>query len=95
VENAIAGFLNDTAALRFSCSFISHVWRDLPAASRSGAWAGVEHNEHGWISYFTAFQATSCFVLFATSVPLALVDRIAPKRNSRFSRGVWLQRTLG
>ena len=46
------------------------------------------HNEHGWITYFSAFQATSCALLFATSVPLAFVGIfVSPKRNVINRRG--------
>jgi hypothetical protein len=40
------------------------------------------HNEHGAYAYFSAFQATTCGLLFATSIPLAIVGGlIAPKKN--------------
>jgi hypothetical protein len=34
------------------------------------------HNEHGSITYFSAFQATSCYLLFLTSVPLGAVGHL-------------------
>jgi hypothetical protein len=40
------------------------------------------HNEHGSITYFSAFQATSCFLLFSISPLLFLIGfSIAPKKN--------------
>ena len=46
------------------------------------------HNEHGWITYFSAFQATSCALLFATSTPLSFLGIfVSPKRNVIYRRG--------
>lgn len=40
------------------------------------------HNEHGWITYFSAFQATAAALLFSTSVPLGFVGiLVSPKRD--------------
>jgi hypothetical protein len=40
------------------------------------------HNEHGSITYFSAFQATGAALLFATSIPLSFIGMsICPKKN--------------
>jgi hypothetical protein len=45
------------------------------------------HNEHGWITYFTAFQATSSALLFWSSfVTMALAIGIMPKQNVKVRR---------
>lgn len=46
------------------------------------------HNEHGSITYFSAFQATSCFLLFSVSPLLFLIGfSIAPKKNIKARSG--------
>jgi len=46
------------------------------------------HDEHGWITYFSAFQATSCALLFSTSIPISFIGIfVSPKRNVVCRRG--------
>jgi hypothetical protein len=40
------------------------------------------HNEHGSYTYFTQFQTTTCALMFATSIPVAILGvLLAPKKN--------------
>lgn len=46
------------------------------------------HNEHGNITYFSGFQATSCWLLFWTSMPIAFAGMgLAPKKNVKVLKG--------
>jgi hypothetical protein len=62
-----------------------------PVAPDPGQDLLYPHNEHGRITYFSAFQATSCYLLFLTSIPLFFVGTaIIPKKNVKVLRGPWL-----
>lgn len=84
VLNVLGGFLAGCGIVAFVCFFVlDHIWTStaphLPDAVRGLVY---RHNEHGWITYFSAFQATSCWLLFLTFFSLgALGGHIRPKRN--------------
>nr|WIE90059.1 hypothetical protein P9270_021235 [Mesorhizobium sp. WSM4875] len=84
VLNVLGGFLAGYGFTAFVCFFVLiQVWESaaphFPDPARGLIY---RHNEHGWVTYFSAFQATSCWLLFLTSIPIALVGgHIRPKRN--------------
>jgi hypothetical protein len=46
------------------------------------------HNEHGSYTYFSQFQAASHWLMFSTSIPLAMLGGlIAPKKNVKGKLG--------
>ncbi len=46
------------------------------------------HNEHGWVTYFSAFQTTASFLLFAFSPVLFITGfGLVPKKNVRTRKG--------
>lgn len=84
VLNVLGGFLVGYGFTAFLCFwFLVQIWAStaphLPDPARGLIY---QHNQHGWITYFSALQATSCWLLFWTSVPIAFVGgHIMPKRN--------------
>ena len=88
-RNAVAGFLGGYGVVAFFLSlWLMLRWEHLAPSHANPAYGQVfPHSDHGWITYFTAFQATSCAVLFPTSIPLAFVaELIVPKRNVEIRR---------
>ena len=89
VLNVVGPFLAAYGWVAFFCFFYlverwAHGAPTSPDPARGYVYA---HNEHGWITYWSAFQATAASILFSTSIPLSFVGIIAsPKRNvaSRF-----------
>ncbi|HEY0312039.1 MAG TPA: hypothetical protein VGC56_06035 [Allosphingosinicella sp.] len=87
--NVAGGFLAMYGGVAFFCFlFLVQRWihaaPKVPEPSHGYIYA---HNEHGGITYFSAFQTTSCALLFATSVPLFFLGiLISPKRNVRYRR---------
>jgi len=84
VLNAVGGFLAGYGLVAFACFLgIQQYWVDTaPTAPAPSLGAIFPHNNHGYIAYFTAFQTTSCALLFETSTPLmAIGTLIAPKKN--------------
>ena len=83
-RNAIAGFLAAYGWVSFFCFFYLVIsWAAAaPHAPDPSRGLVFPHNEHGSITYFSAFQGTSCALLFATS-PLLFFLGIAasPKKN--------------
>jgi hypothetical protein len=90
VRNVFGAFLASYGWVAFFC-FAYLVLRWAHAAPTSPDPAGglvYSHNEHGSITYFSAFQATSCALLFSTSIPLSFVGIfVTPKRNVVYRRG--------
>lgn len=84
VRNALSGFVLAYAVVAVICGFyLLQRWNaaapHLPDVSRGLI---VAHNAHGFIRYFSAFQGTSCTLLFATGFPLAVLGHfIGPKKN--------------
>ncbi len=82
--NAVGGFLTAYGWVAFLCFFYLQ-WQWASAAPRSPDPAHglvFPHKEHGTIAYFSAFQATSCALLFATSIPLSFLGMfMSPRRN--------------
>lgn len=82
--NAASGFLAGYGWIAFFCflCLVEH-WAHISPRTADPAHGYVfPHNEHGSITYFSAFQGTSCALLFSTSIPLFfLAIAICPKRN--------------
>jgi hypothetical protein len=81
-RNTVAGVL---AAYGF-VSFFVFIWLDFQwvhlAPTQPTQNLVYVHNEHGSYVYFSAFQATTCALMFWTSIPLAFVGMfVAPKKN--------------
>jgi hypothetical protein len=90
VLNAGGAFLMSYGSVAFCCFlFLAQRWAHMAPTSPDPRQGYVyAHNEHGWITYFSAFQATSCALLFATSLPLAFIGIfITPKKNIVYRRG--------
>lgn len=52
-----------------------------------------QHNNHGSYTYFSAFQATTCALMFMTSIPFCAIGiAMAPKKNLKFSSGKFSHR---
>lgn len=84
LRNVIGGFLAAYGWVSFFC-FIGLVryWATT-APTMPDPVKGLifPHNEHGLITFFSAFQGTSCALLFATSIPLGFLGiLIGPKKN--------------
>jgi hypothetical protein len=84
VLNVLGGFLAGYGVAGLVCFFV------LVEAFRSRAPHVPDpahgliypHNDHGWITYFSAFQATSCWLLLLTSISFAAIGWfILPKGN--------------
>src|SRR5690349_4169379 len=90
VLNVGGAFLVAYGGVAFICFLYlvarwAHAAPTSPDAARGSLYS---HNEHGWITYFSAFQTTSCALLFLTSVPLAFIGVfVIPKRNIQYRRG--------
>lgn len=83
-RNAIAGALTAYGFV----SFFIFIWLDIqwvhlaPQQAVPAQGLVYMHNEHGSYVYFSAFQATTCALMFWTSIPLAFLGVfIAPKKN--------------
>lgn len=90
VLNVVGPFLAAYGWVAFFCFFYlvqrwAHAAPTTPDPTRGYIYA---HNEHGWITYFSAFQTTAAGLLFSTSIPLSFVGIFAsPKRNVISRRG--------
>lgn len=79
----IAGLLSGCAGSTFFTFFVVvQVWTSTaPSEPNEIAGAIFEHNEHGSITYFTAFQSTSAALMFWISFAvIALAIFTMPKR---------------
>src|SRR4051812_35526896 len=92
VLNVAGSFLVTYGFFAGVCFFILvDVWaHGAPTSPDAGRGYVYSHDEHGWVTYFSAFQATSCALLLLTSVPLVFIGIfVGPKRNVIHRRG-WL-----
>lgn len=93
--NALGGFFGGYGITAFVCfAVFGHTW--VSAAPHTPDPSGgliYPHNEHGWTTYLSGFQATSLWLLFYPSILfMALSSYLLPKRNwvvrkTRFSIG--------
>ena len=89
-RNVAAGFLTGSAAGGFACfQCLVEYWRyKAPASPDVGLGLLYRHNEHGAITYFSAFQTTACYLLFFTFPVIFLIGfSLAPKTNVRVKSG--------
>jgi hypothetical protein len=82
--NIIAGVLVGYGFVSFICFLaIDQSWVSAAPHHPNEALGLIySHDEHGSYTYFSKFQATACWLMFSTSIPLAFVGGlIAPKKN--------------
>lgn len=87
LRNFVAGFLEGYGLVSFLClMFLQRHWEILaPKAPNVNLGLIYQNNEHGSYTYFSAFQATTCALMFMTSIPLAMLGiGIAPKKNLKY-----------
>jgi hypothetical protein len=89
ILNALSGFVSAYGVIAFICfCYLQQRWNELaPRVPNVGAGLIVPHDEHGTITYFSAFQGTSCTLLLVTGLPLFLIGLlIGPKKNILVNR---------
>lgn len=82
--NILAGTLAGYGFISFFCFLaLDQIWHHAAPHQPNEALGLIyQHNEHGDYTYFSAFQATACWLMFTTSVPLGMLGAlIAPKKN--------------
>jgi hypothetical protein len=92
--NLLGGFLGAYGLTSFVCFMFIARYFEASAPHRAILARGLiyPHNEHGLVTYFSAFQATSCWLLFCTSIPLgAMGGYILPRCQKWVVRGDHLQ----
>ena len=92
VLNVGSAFLAAYGFVAFFCFlYVQSRWMNAAPTVPDPAHGYIySHNEHGSITYFSAFQSTSCWLLFSTSIPISFVGiLIGPKRNVVHRRN-WL-----
>lgn len=85
IRNVLASWLVGYGLVSFFCFiFLDMAWaKTAPHQPNSALGLIYLHNEHGDYTYFSAFQATTCWLMFNTSIPLAAIGAlIAPKSNT-------------
>ena len=85
VLNALAGVMAGYAWVSFACFFILVLrWAAIAPHQPDPAHGLIfPHNEHGSITYFSAFQSTSCTLLLNTSPFLFMLAAvIVPKKKA-------------
>src|ERR1700722_11034139 len=83
-RNVIAWLLVGYGFASFFCFIALVLMWSKKAPSQPNEVLGLiyRHNEHGSYTYFSAFQATTCWLMFTTSIPLAIAGIfIAPRKN--------------
>jgi len=88
--NIAAGALAGLGWTGLLCSFALRLYwlRVAPTSPHPQRGVIYPHNEHGSITYFTAFQSTSCDLLFLVSPLLFIVGfALLPKRNVKTRSG--------
>lgn len=83
-KNIVAGSLAGYGFVSFFCFLgLDRMWANAaPHSPNEPLGLIYRHNEHGVITYFSQFQTTTCGLMFATSIPLAMLGvLIAPKKN--------------
>ena len=92
VLNVVGAAISAFGFAAFSCLiYLQNLWvqvtPSVPDPARGYVYA---HNEHGSITYFSAFQTTSCYLLFSAFFPIFAVGLfVVPKRNTVY-RHKWL-----
>jgi len=84
LRNITGGFLIGYGGIADVCFFyLQSRWESrAPAAPDYLNGLVFRVDEHGTITYFSAFQATSCALLFSTSIPIAIAGvLIIAKQN--------------
>ena len=90
LRNFVAGLLASYGAIAFvSFMTLSHIWtKAAPSEPNEALGMIYRHNEHGSYTYYSAFQATACALLFWTSIwPCFLAAAVMPKRNFKSAAG--------
>lgn len=83
-RNIVAGILFGYGFVSFLCFIaLTVMWsRAAPRQPNQALGLIYRHNEHGSYTYFSAFQATTCWLMFTTSIPLAFAGIfLAPRKN--------------
>jgi hypothetical protein len=84
IRNVIAGLLVGYGFVSFFCYLaLVQRWTSM-APSRPDEILGLiyRHNQHGSYTYFSRFQATTDWLMFSTSIPLAFIGAFtAPKKH--------------
>jgi hypothetical protein len=86
--NILGGSLAGYGVIAFVCFLwlVKHWTITAPTTSIPALGIIFPHNEHGSITYFSAFQSTSCALLFDTSIPIAMVGAfITPRANVKIT----------
>ncbi len=96
-RNVVGGFLVGYGIVAFACFFylVQHWAATAPRAPDVAGGFVFRHNEHGAISYFSAFQGTSCALLFFTSIPIALVGGAILAAGGGFRRAAYAKADPG
>ena len=84
----VSGLLTGSSVAIFFCFlWVDSRWRaDAPRSADAIKSLIYPHNDHGLITYVSAFQATSTTLLFATFPTVFLLGwGLAPKKNSETS----------
>ncbi len=83
-RSVVAGLLAGYGFASFICFMVlDQLWVGAaPGQPNSALGLVYLHNEHGSYTYFSQFQTTACALMFATSIPLAILGGLlAPKKN--------------
>ena len=86
VRNVLSGALAAYGWVSFFCfMYLSTSWHaQAPHQPNMALGEIYANNNHGSYAFFTAFQATTCSVMFSTSIPLFFAAvLISPKANIR------------
>ncbi len=65
--------------------YLSVTWHaQAPHVANASLGEIYANNSHGDYTFFTAFQATTCYLMFTTSIPMSFVGMfVSPKKNIR------------
>ena len=83
-RSVIAGLFVAYGCVSFVYFMVLDQFRVRAAPHQPNAALGLifPHNEHGSYTYFSQFQTTTCSLVFATSIPVAILGALlAPKKN--------------
>lgn len=83
-RNIVAGLLGAYGFISFWCFlFLEQKWAaTAPTAPNPSLGLIYRHNDHGVYTYFSAFQATTCAVMFMTCIPVFMIAvAVTPKVN--------------
>jgi hypothetical protein len=92
----IAGLLVGYGFVSFFCFLIlDEIWfRDAPSQANEALGLVCRHNEHGIYRYFSQFQATTCGLMFMTSIPLVFVGMLIAQKKKIVGKAVWYAATF-